>query len=191
MIMIPLVIASIETDPDREWMTSVYFRHFRLMKQIASHYADSSADAEDIVSQSCVSLITHMDRLRTMDDEALRHYIATTVRNNGINYRKKNVLDARLFEALPNPDEYSDCNAVSAETHIMLAEEIEIVRQAIHKLPERQQIILKQKIFDGDTDANIAEQLGISENSVRKYLQRARRALIKALYGGDDHESGT
>ena len=57
MLLIPLLIASIETDQDREWMANIYISHYRLMMQIAMKYAETKADADDIVSQSCVSLM--------------------------------------------------------------------------------------------------------------------------------------
>lgn len=64
MFMIPMVIMEIESDADRAYMTDVYMNHRSLMLKVAWRYTSEPAEVEDIVSESCVSLIQHLDSIR-------------------------------------------------------------------------------------------------------------------------------
>ena len=79
--MIPMVIMAIESDTDRAYMTDVYMNHRSLMLKVAWRYTNAPSEVEDIVSESCVSLIQHLDSIRSMEEKTLRSYIVTTVKN--------------------------------------------------------------------------------------------------------------
>ena len=83
MFMIPMVIMAIESDTDRAYMTDVYMNHRSLMLKVAWRYTNAPSEVEDIVSESCVSLIQHLDSIRSMEEKTLRSYIVTTVKYNG------------------------------------------------------------------------------------------------------------
>lgn len=61
--MIPLSIMLIESDADRAYMTALYQKHYPLMFVMAMRYVNQLSDAEDIVSNSCESLIKHIDTI--------------------------------------------------------------------------------------------------------------------------------
>ncbi len=179
--MIPFVILSISQEDDRTYMTLVYQRHRALMLKIAWSFTTVQADVEDIVSDSCVALIAHLDKLRTMEEDALRRYIAVTVRNKALDVCRRQQSVRLLAEAedvasLPDPE--------SVEARILLMEEIRQVLSGIRQLPPREQEVLRLKYDQGLKHREIAQLLGISESSVTKYAERARRRLKAALYGG-------
>ena len=55
------------------------------------------------------------------------------------------------------------------------------LRDAVGKLPERQQLIVQLFEIDGWTSAEIAATLGISDGTVRWHVHEARRALRAEL----------
>ncbi|GGX53373.1 RNA polymerase sigma subunit ECF family protein [Tateyamaria omphalii] len=57
------------------------------------------------------------------------------------------------------------------------------LRAAIAALPERQRLALTLRHFDGASNPEIAEQLGISVEAVESLTARAKRALAAALKG--------
>lgn len=79
-MMIPIVIMAIESDDDRAYMTDVYLKHRALMLKVAWRYTNDESQVDDIVSESCVALIRHLDSLKTMEEKTLRIYITTTVK---------------------------------------------------------------------------------------------------------------
>lgn len=90
MIMIPAVIMAIESDDDRAYMTDIYLKHHALMLKTAWTFTRVKAEVEDIVSDSCVSMIDNLQKLRTMEDHETRSYIVNIVRNTAINHWRKN-----------------------------------------------------------------------------------------------------
>ena len=183
MIMIPAVIMAIESDDDRIFMTEVYKTHHVLMFKTAWAFTRVQSEVEDIVSDSCVSLIEKIYKLRTMNDNELRKYIVITVRNTAINHwNKKQRENARFLKideaVMQMPDESS------MEGKIAFDDELDFVRREIHNLTDKEQEILHLKFFQGKTDKEISEIVGIAESSVRKYVERARKHLKLTIYGG-------
>lgn len=178
--MIPVAILSIASEDDRAYMTLVYQRHRALMLKIAWQYTTEKADVEDIVSDSCVALINNLEKLRTLDREALRRYIAAAVRSKAVDHCRKLhksadlLTEAEAIESLPDPE--------SVEKKILLLEEVRQVQSLIRALPKREQEVLRMKYHQGLKHREIALALGVTEDTVTKYVERARRRLKANLY---------
>ena len=70
----------------------------------------------------------------------------------------------------------------NTEGKIVLSEELDRVRMAIRELPERECMAIQLK-FDLDrTDAEIAQLMGISVDSVRRYIHRGRERIRQKVY---------
>ena len=89
MLLIPIVISSIQDDDDRDFFTQLYIEHHTVMNRMALRYAQSSFEADDIVSDAVIALIQKASLLRSMDPPALRAYVCVTVRNCGALYARK------------------------------------------------------------------------------------------------------
>lgn len=57
MIFFPLAILMISDESDREFMKALYIKYRMSMFRMARALTDSEQDAEDVVSEACVSLI--------------------------------------------------------------------------------------------------------------------------------------
>lgn len=180
--MIPIAILTIESEDDRAYMTLLYQRHRALMLKTAWEYTREQADVEDIVSNSCVALINHLDELRTMEEQALRRYIVVTVQRKAIDHlrqmqrRRERFVqaDEALLRQIPDPE--------SVEKKVLLLEELNRLRALLHELPRREQEILRMKYQQGMKQNDIAQALGIAETTVATYLLRARDHLKAGLY---------
>ena len=183
MIIIPSVILAIDSEEDRILMTEIYREYHALMFKTAWAFTKVQSDVEDIVSDGCVSLIEKIYKLRTMNDNELRKYIVITVRNTAINHwNKKQRENARFLKIDEAVEQMPDESSV--EGKIAFDDELDFVRQKIHNLSEKEQEILHLKFFQGKTDKEISEIVGIAESSVRKYVERARKRLKLIIYGG-------
>lgn len=97
MILMPMVILTIDDDNDRAYMTRLYREYRALMLKTAWEYSKDNETVEDIVSESCIALIRHIDQLKAMDKAAIRSYIVITVRNKAIDDFRKQSLRRRVF----------------------------------------------------------------------------------------------
>lgn len=184
MIIIPAVILAIDSEDDRAYMTELYQKHYALMLKTAWVFTKERADVEDIVSDSCAALILKLDTVRTLEQGKLRSYIVTTVRNTAIDFCRKQQRQNARFVQVADEDMQQYPATVSVEGSILLMDELNMVRNALHALPEREQDILRMKCQQGMKDAQIAELVGLSESSVRKYVIRAREHLKAMIYRG-------
>ena len=193
MFMLPIVILLMPPGPARDFMAGLWNTYKEFMLSIALkslRKPANKADAEDIVSDSIVRLCNNVKTLQNLNEYQLQAYIFKTVLTNAIKFCKKkygistvdiDIID--LFESQNN----------DWENHIQLKEELEFVLSCIHRLPpkERDVITLKYKIEL--TNEEIAEIIGVSKDSVRQYLKRARDRLKKMIYdyevtSGDSNE---
>ena len=188
MFMIPMVIMAIESDTDRAYMTDVYMNHRSLMLKVAWRYTNAPSEVEDIVSESCVSLIQHLDSIRSMEEKTLRSYIVTTVKNKAIDFsrKKKRNLERTIQMADDDIEQIGDLGTFDHKIEVQM--EIDMVKQMITALPEREREVLKLKFFEGKETKQISEIMGVAENAVRRYIMRGRNALKAALYEGGTEE---
>lgn len=182
MLMMPLVIQAIADDDDRQYMEQLYKDYHRLMLSTAWAYIKSKADVEDVVSDSCLSLLKKIETLRNMENNALRYYIVATVRNASIDYCRKQQIQNVKFQPKEQETLEQIPDHTNIERKIILAEELQMVQQAIAQLPEHERSALQLKFQRGKKDCEIAQMIGVSESSVRKYIERARRHLKNILY---------
>ena len=182
MLIMPLVIQAIADADDRQCMEQLYTEYHRLMLSTAWTYIKSKADVEDIVSDSCLSLLKKIDALRDMERNALRYYIVATVRNASIDYCRRQQADNAKFQQKERETLEQIPDQTNIERKILLEEELQMVQQAIAHLPEHERAALQLKFQQGKKDCEIAQIIGVSESSVRKYIERARQHLKNAIY---------
>lgn len=179
--MIPMVILSLNHQ-DQKYMELIYFEHHRLMLSTAWRYFKEASIIDDIVSDSCVALMKKIDVLKSLDNNELRLYIVSTVRNTALNYHTRT---KRISSHIANVDKEvmeSVADGQSVEGRIVLEDEIEMVWRAIQQLPLKEQKIMKLKYLLGYTDDVTAKEVGISANSIAKYVSRARKKLAAMIY---------
>lgn len=182
MIIFPSVIMVMPEGDDRDYMEQLYIAHSRLMFATAWKYYNEKTIVEDIVSDSCIAFIKKTPTLRRLSDEKLKAYIISTVKNVALNYndKQKRECDYTLNHGDAMLESLSD--NFDIEKKVELADELSRVWSAIRQLPEKEQQIMYLKYAMDMPDAIIAERVGLSENSIRKYISRAREHIRKMVY---------
>jgi RNA polymerase sigma-70 factor (ECF subfamily) len=104
-------------------------------------------------------------------------YVVYTTRSVSINYIKHKKVETKHIYYIENTDVTKglDNNENESEARLIRQEEIELLADAITKLPQGQKDLLYFKYMLDMSDQDIAQILGIAPNSVRQYLTRARR----------------
>ena len=181
MLIMPMVIQAIEDEDDRQFMEQLYFEHSRLMYATAWKYSAFRMDVEDVVSDSCVALITKIPALRKMDRKALCAYIISTVRNKTIDANRK---ASRAGERIRQEDAEVLENMAGGKTmeeQVLLREKLRIILEVASGLPWVEQDVLRMKYQQGMSAREIAEETGMPEEDVWKCLKRARQAIRQAV----------
>lgn len=149
------------------------------MLRRARKYVDNPSDAEDIVSDSWVSLIHHAEQLRRMDSPAQSTYIMRCVSNKSIDFlRNRRRNDEWLYDDREYPTlcQHSTELASLEETEFQWAD----VAGFLYLLSPREREVLNLRLQEWRTD-EIAAKLHISKSSVRGYAARAIHRLRSYL----------
>lgn len=179
------IIAAIEDDLQRGFITDVYTKFCNAVRAKAFSFVHNEFEAEEIVQEVFIRLIERVDVLMELDKNSLTLYVMVTAKNTAIKYWKKNKERAEYycFDSDENISDWSDDKFALPEDLYEKQEELEALAGVIGHLPERDKTLLESKYILQLSDKEIAEELGIAPNSVRGYLTRARRKAYAILKG--------
>lgn len=182
MIMMPIAILAMAEGDDRDFMEQLYRERHKLMYAIAWKHTNDSLAIDDIISDSCVALIKNVNTLRDLNEEKLKTYIVITVTNMVRGYYNK---QKRSIDHMFTDDGTvlsSVVDAFDVEKKVVLTDELARVWRAIDQLPEKEKQVMRLKYGRDLPDEQIAEIVGLSVSSVRKYVGRAREHVRKMIY---------
>lgn len=114
-----------------------------------------------------------------MTPEQCKAYITEIVKNKAFDLGKKNQI--RTKKNRQEQERWQRMQTEDVEERVLKREDLRIVQREMLRLPEKERKALQYKVYDNKKDSEIAALLGISENSVRKYIGRARKKLRKAI----------
>ena len=162
-------------------MEELYAKYNRLMFAIAWRYTKDPNEVADIVSECCVKLIQHLTTVKKLETPQLMSYIVVTVKHTAFNEQKKNTfwrahsisMNAEAVRQVPG--------AENIEKTIELKEKLAFVLRVIDSLPQKERLVLTLRSQAGKDCKEIASIVGLSEESIHKYISRARKKIKAAL----------
>lgn len=188
MSAIPLMIMLVGNDDDRALVTEIYLKYRKLMFAIAMRIVQDPHVAEDMVMAAIAEMIDNIEILREISCFRMRSYVATIIRNDSIDYvRKWNRHNQHSF--LPTDETFFDNVASESEMDdtILQNAEMDVLLEALSRLPENERLLLTMKYVDESSDKEIAAILHIGQDSVRVYLSRARKHLLALFKEVEEH----
>ncbi len=166
------IIAAAPTRLSADELMHLYQVHHARLLRLATLVAPEDGMAEDLVQEAFVRLYRGWRRLR--DPEQVGAYLRTTLVNLANSRRR------RLATAWRHRSDSVE-EADSAEDLALQAERSNQVVGALRRLPTRQRECLVLRFYEGFTESEIADALGISVGSVRTHISRAYRAVAAQL----------
>lgn len=137
----------------------------------------NEAEADDIVQEVFVKIWESRDKLG--DYKLLNSYIFTIAYNNSIDLIRKRINNHKYLETLRNSSIiYTSPSSITEIEFIELNTQVE---KLIANLPERQKQVYLLHKEKGLTYPEIAEQLGISKNTVENHMVKALKFLRKNI----------
>lgn len=147
-------------------------QHADMIYRIAVHHTGNTADAEDIMQDVCVELLTKCPCPE--DPEHLKAWLIRVTVNKCNSLHR--FARRRAYEPL---EDHSDL-AQPEENSVM---------EEIRQLPENMRDVIYLYYYEDYTIAEIADMLGKNPNTVSSTLQRARRKLRNILEEGDGYNA--
>lgn len=147
-------------------VTALYQAHALGLVRLAYLMLGDRAGAEDVVQEAFGGLYRRWDQLA--DKGRALQYVRSSVLNGC-----RSALRRPRHADVDGPSQPA---AASAEAAALSSEERREVMQALRRLPDRQREVLVLRFYLDESEAAIAQAMGISQSTVRS---TAHRALIK------------
>ncbi len=142
------------------------------MYALCCRYVKDSMEAEDVLVTAFTKILDKIGQYK--NEGSFEGWIRRVVVNESLTYLRRNrnmYLETELEAATYEPDYQTISDHLEAEDLLRM----------IGELPSGYRIVFNLYAIDGYSHREIAEQLGISENTSKSQLSRARTYLQKLL----------
>lgn len=160
----------------------IYNEYSPKLLGICRRYIQDIQTAEDIVQDSFMMAIQNSHQLR--EEKAVHAWLKKIVVNNALQYLRKSHKEIFVTsESSVIPDTYSDMNYPSSEEkHIFIYDFTkEELLSSIDSLPSHHRSVFNLYFIENCSHAEISGLLGISVNTSKSHLSRAKKAIQSFL----------
>lgn len=150
---------------------AIYHRYFQPLYTYSRQFTKSAHDAEDLVQDVFAKLWQSRENIR--HEDSIKGLLFTVARNNLIS-------TFRRMASAPALEDYMDhVNTLGREdaSAIEYKEFVEQLERAIDTLPPAQQRVFRMSRLEYLSNNEIADRLGINEQSVKNSLSQALKQL--------------
>ena len=161
---------------DRSAQKRLYDTYSAKMYGLCYRYIKDPMEAEDVLVMAFTKIFERIDQFR--GEGNFEGWIRRVVVNEALSYLRRHrsmYLETDLEVADREPDYHQLSDHLEAEDLMKL----------IQELPSGYRIVFNMYAIDGYSHKEIAEHLGISENTSKSQLSRARTYLQKLLVDCD------
>lgn len=161
---------------DRAAQKRLYDTFSPKMYALCCRYVKDSMEAEDVLVTAFTKILDKIDQYKS--EGSFEGWIRRVVVNEALTWLRRNrnmYLELELEAADYEPDYKSLSDHLEAEDLMTM----------INDLPSGYRIVFNLYAIDGYSHREIADQLGISENTSKSQLSRARAYLQKLLTDND------
>ncbi len=155
----------------------IYNRYCHKLYLFALRILKDESDAEDIVQEVFIKLWEQRNHLD--DHKQLNSFLFTITYNICINLLRKRISSTKYLEHLRLSS--SSHNFEDQDIEAEINELKQQIEKLIGSLPERQKEVFLAHRQEGLTYSEIADKLGISENTVENHMSRALKFLRMRL----------
>ena len=137
------------------------------------------AEAEDIVQETMIKVWNRREQWDNI--ESIEAFCLTVCRNISLDkMRKMENQNQSLSEGEHDaPDQSYSSNP---EEQAMQQDRMQLIRQLINQLPEKQRSVMQLRDFEGKSYKEIAKVMGISEEQVKVNIFRARQTIRQKYF---------
>lgn len=157
---------------NKKAFTLLYEKYWDKLYYIAFQHTQSTQESEDIVHEIFIDLWKNRKKIKI--NKKVSSYIFTAIK-----YKIFRLYDAKSvrLKYLKNIKKEKAYAANNAEAELSFNELYDTIICEVEKLPERCRLIFKLRKFEDYSVEEVAQKLGISENTVNNQMTKANRLL--------------
>lgn len=155
-----------------EW---IYRRHVRYLSALCSRYITEDEDIKDVLQESFIKIFTFLDSFKYRGEGSLKVWMAKITLNETLKFVRNN-------SRLPI-DSIDDKDMNIADGDSMETEDIptDVLHQLIRELPDGYRTVFNLYVIDDKSHKEIAQLLGIKENTSASQLHKAKSMLARKI----------
>ena len=170
------LVASLR-DGDQQARARLYTESVGVLSSVCRRYIIDEEDVRDVLHDSYIRIFTTIDRFDYRGDGSLNAWMSRVVVNEALMFlrRSNRIESTSLDEDRSVVENLSDD---PPEVGRLSADELHML---IHKLPDGYRTVLNLFAIEGKSHKEIANLLGIKENSSSSQFLRAKMMLTKLI----------
>lgn len=143
---------------------------------IGLRYISNRDEAEDVVQDSFVKILTSIEEFRFQGEGSLKSWISRIVAHKAVDSLRKSER-VTFISAVPDTPEEEE----QAEETAIERVPPDVLTRMIANLPSGYRMILNMHVFEHCTHKEIAQRLGIKEKSSASQFSRAKQLLTNMM----------
>lgn len=162
-------------DGDNTAIEWIYRKHVRYLSALCSRYITEDEDIKDVLQESFIKIFTSLDSFKYRGEGALKAWMAKITLNETLKFVRNN-------SRLPI-DSIDDKDMNIADGDSMETEDIptDVLHQFIRELPDGYRTVFNLYVIDDKSHKEIAQLLGIKENTSASQLHKAKSMLAQKI----------
>ena len=155
-----------------EW---IYRRHVRYLSALCSRYITEDEDIKDVLQESFIKIFTSLDSFKYRGEGSLKAWMTKITLNETLKFVRNN-------SRLPiNSIDDKDTNIADGDS--METEDIptDVLHRFIRELPDGYRTVFNLYVIDDKSHKEIAQLLGIKENTSASQLHKAKSMLAQKI----------
>jgi RNA polymerase sigma-70 factor (ECF subfamily) len=160
------------------YQMALYDKYAPMLRAVCLRYVKNYADADDLLQEGFIKILQNVGNY--VETGSFKAWMKRIMVNQAINFlKKKKQIE---FTDLTGNEDFDDDESYNPEkTENKLIDGNmgpEKILELMKQLPEGYRMVLNLYVIDGFSHKEIADQLGISINTSKSQLSRARKALL-------------
>jgi RNA polymerase sigma-70 factor (ECF subfamily) len=156
---------------DQKAFSELVSRYWKQMHMVAYARIRSLDATEEIVQSLFISI---WDKRNTLDIQHLPSYLHAAVKNRVLNYVKSQLTERKHWDYYSQfISHYDDVTEHDVEVNELM----EVIETGMNQLPEKSKKIFKLHQFEGQSIAEIASSLNLSEKAIQYHIRQSSKQL--------------
>ena len=160
---------------DRAAYRCLFDLYFEKMVLFAEYFLLDRQESEDMVQEFFLALWNRKE-IALVQPSSLKSYLFTQVRNRCLNRLKHLNIEDKHMQWLREAQQYAEIPDVEIDERLVAQ-----IYEAIEELPQQARVIFRRCVIDGRKYREVAEEMGISVNTVNTQMKRAYKYLRTKL----------
>ena len=163
---------------DQQASRALYDHTVGRMASVCGRYVPNPEDARDVLQEAYIEVFTRIGSFTYRGEGSLQAWMARLVANKAVDFLRQK-LRADEFVVM---DELPDVPDASSDDDVDIrGVPIDVVYEMIRQLPAGYRTVFNLFVFEHLSHREIAQQLGIRENSSASQFHRAKTLLAERI----------